>query len=41
MLKVDEDFLDLISKLQKFYQKFKSKWGTVLSNRKKTKESPE
>jgi len=41
MLKVDEDFLDLISKLQKFYQKFKSKWGAVLSNRKKTKESPE
>ena len=41
MMKVDEDFLDMINKLQQFYQKFKSKWGKVLSNRKKTKESPE
>jgi hypothetical protein len=41
MMKVDEDFLDMINKLQQFYQKFKSKWGKVLANRKKTKESPE
>ena len=41
MIKVDEDFLDMINKLQQFYQKFKSKWGKVLANRKKTKESPE
>lgn len=40
MIKVDENFLSLINNLQKFYQKFKSKWGKVLSNRKKTKESP-
>jgi len=40
MMKVDEDFLDMINKLQQFYQKFKSKWGKVLANRKKTKESP-
>jgi hypothetical protein len=41
MVKVDEDFLSIINKLQQFYQKFKSKWGKVLANRKKTKESPE
>ncbi len=40
MIKVDQEFLDMISKLQQFYQKFKSKWGRVLANRKKTKESP-
>lgn len=41
MVKVDEDFLTMINKLQQFYQKFKSKWGKVLASRKKTKESPE
>ena len=41
MLKVDAEFLDLINKLQQYYQKFKSKWGKVLASRKKTKESPE
>lgn len=41
MVKVDEEFLEMINKLQQFYQKFKSKWGKVLANRKKTKESPE
>ena len=41
MMKVDEDFLTMINKLQQFYQKFKSKWGKVLASRKKTKESPE
>ncbi len=40
MVKVDQEFLDLINKLQQFYQKFKSKWGKVLANRKKTAESP-
>ena len=41
MIKVDEDFLSMINKLQQFYQKFKSKWGKVFASRKKTKESPE
>jgi hypothetical protein len=41
MIKVDDDFLNVINKLQQFYQKFKSKWGRVLASRKKTKESPE
>jgi hypothetical protein len=35
-MKVDEEFLDMINKLQQFYQKFKSKWSKVLASRKKT-----
>jgi hypothetical protein len=41
MVKVDEDFLEMINKLQQFYQKFKSKWGKVLAVRKKTNENGE
>jgi hypothetical protein len=41
MIKVDSEFLETINKLQQYYQKFKSKWGKVLANRKKTKESPQ
>ena len=40
MIKLDEDFMTTINKLQQYYQKFKSKWGKVLASRKKTKESP-
>ena len=40
MIKVDEEFLVMINKLQQYYQKFKSKWGKVLASRKKTKELP-
>ena len=40
MVKVDQEFLDMINKLQQFYQKFKSKWGKVLASRKKTQEAP-
>ena len=40
MVKVDNDFLEMLNKLQQFYQKFKSRWGKVLASRKKTKESP-
>jgi hypothetical protein len=39
MLKVDEDFLELINKLQQYYQKFKSKWSRILASRKKTGET--
>lgn len=39
MLKVDEDFLELINKLQQYYQKFKSKWSKILASRKKTGET--
>lgn len=38
MMKVDEEFLTLINNLQKFYQKFKSKWGKILGIRKKTSD---
>jgi hypothetical protein len=41
MVKVDEDFLSLISRLQQFYQKFKSKWAKIIANRKKTQETDE
>jgi hypothetical protein len=36
MLKVDENFLNTINKLQTYYDKFKSKWAKVLASRKKT-----
>lgn len=41
MIKVDPEFMDTLNKLQKYYQKFKSKWGRVLASRKKTKELPD
>lgn len=39
MMKVDQDFLELINKLQSYYEKFKSKWSKVLASRKKTRET--
>lgn len=36
MVKVDEKFLDLLTKLQQYYEKFKSKWSKVLASRKRT-----
>ncbi len=36
MVKVDEKFLELLTKLQKYYEKFKSKWSKVLASRKRT-----
>jgi hypothetical protein len=39
MVKVDNNFLDLINKLQQYYQKFKSKWSRILASRKKTRET--
>lgn len=39
MVKVDEEFLDLINKLENYYEKFRSKWSRLLATRKKTKES--
>ena len=38
-VKVDQEFLTMINKLQQFYEKFKSKWSKVLAMRKKTKPS--
>ncbi len=36
MMKVSDDFLDFITKLKQYYDKFKSKWAKVLASRKKT-----
>lgn len=36
-IKIDQDFLATLTKLQQYYQKFKSKWGKVIASRKKTK----
>jgi hypothetical protein len=36
MIRTDEKFLELINKLKSYYEKFKSKWAKVLSQRKKT-----
>lgn len=36
MIKIDDDLLELINKLNGFYEKFKSRWSKVISQRKKT-----
>lgn len=41
MIKVDENFIETINKLQSYYEKFKSKWAKILAGRKKTRESNE
>jgi hypothetical protein len=38
MIKIDENYLDMVSKLQSYYEKFKSKWAKVLAGRKKTSQ---
>ena len=38
MIKIDQEFLNLVNNLQQYYQKFKSRWGKVLASRKKTEE---
>ena len=41
MIKVDQDFVSMISKLQTFYFKFRSKWAKVIASRKKTTNKSE
>ena len=41
MMKLDENLLNTVNKLQTFYEKFKSKWAKVLAVRKKTKPTEE
>jgi hypothetical protein len=36
MIKLDDNLVELINKLTSFYEKFKSKWAKVVSQRKKT-----
>ena len=38
MMKIDENFLEMLNKLKTYYEKFKTKWSKVISVRKKTKE---
>ena len=37
MIKADDNFLEQITKLKSFYNKFKSKWSKIIGNRKLTK----
>lgn len=39
MTNLDENYLEMIEKLQKYYEKFKSKWAKVLAIRKKTSQN--
>lgn len=41
MMKLDENLLDMVTKLQTYYEKFKSKWAKVLAARKKTTKTEE
>ena len=41
MIKVDENFTTMLTKLQTYYEKFKTKWAKVLASRKKTSPKPE
>jgi hypothetical protein len=36
MIKLDAELIELINKLTKFYEQFKSKWAKVMASRKKT-----
>lgn len=36
MNKVDDEYLSFIDKLQKFYEKYRMKWGKIISSRRKT-----
>jgi hypothetical protein len=36
MMKVDDNYLDMINKIQTYYEKFKSKWAKIIASRKKT-----
>jgi hypothetical protein len=40
MVKVDQDFDELIDKLRQYYEKFKSKWAKILAQRKRTDSTP-
>jgi len=38
---LDDNLVELINKLTSFYEKFKSKWAKVISQRKKTQPTEE
>jgi hypothetical protein len=39
IIKIDEYYLEMIKKIKQNYEKFKSRWGTILQNRKTTKKN--
>lgn len=39
MIRIDDKFMDLTTKIKSFYDKFKNKWATILASRKKTKKN--
>lgn len=41
MIKADEKFLELVTKLKTYYSKFESKWSKIIASRKKTKKTEE
>lgn len=41
MTKVDKDYLEMVNKLQTYYEKFKIKWSKVLADRKQIKPQDE
>jgi len=41
MMKMDDTFIDFITKLKTYYEKFKTKWSRILSARKKTIKTEE
>jgi hypothetical protein len=38
MIKLDDDFIELVEKLKKYYSKFKIKWSKIIGSRKETKK---
>jgi hypothetical protein len=40
MVKVDDDFDQMIDKLRSYYEKFKSKWAKIIAQRKRTDNEP-
>jgi hypothetical protein len=38
MIKLDEEFTEMSTKLKSYYEKFKAKWSKIVSIRKETSE---
>jgi hypothetical protein len=41
MMKMDDKYIDFVTKLKSYYEKFKSKWAKIMASRKKTKKTDE
>ncbi len=38
MMKINDDYVDMLDKLRSYYDVFSTKWASVLAERKKTEE---